>query len=92
MARIELEGTIVCIHHDYTGEGKMEPGLNLRWFGKGENVLGQREKLSYTVMDIRVGRREMRIIRPMTKRFEWQHENHEEVKSGDKVHIVIEKV
>lgn len=85
MARIELEGNITCIHHSTLAK-EMAPGLNIK-----KGTLEQ-EPLAYSIIDVKVGRREMRIIRPMTKRFEWQLESpDEEVKSGDVLRIILEK-
>lgn len=92
MAKLELVGTITCIHHDWTRSNLVEPGLNLNWMIKGKvNLNAKPEPLPYSIIDVKVGRREMRIIRPIKDRFEFQRQSTDEhIKSGDKVKITIE--
>jgi hypothetical protein len=85
MARIELKGKVTCIHHSSL-QGEVAPGLNI------DQKTLEPKRLAYSIIDVKVGRHEMRIIRPMTKRFEWKRDSpDEEVKSGDVLHIILEK-
>ena len=72
--KLVLEGKIVCIYHDHTGK-------------MGSHLLNP-EDTPCSVVDIKVGRLEMSVIRPMTKKFEWRGKG--EVKSGDKIRITLE--
>lgn len=92
MTKLVLEGIITCIHHISASTAHAyASGLNLHWKGKGENLQVTTEEIGYSAIDVKVGRREMRIVRPMTPRFELPHKKGAiVVKSGDKIRITLE--
>jgi hypothetical protein len=79
--RLEFEGKVACIHHIYKGLG-----------GDFHVPLDHRRR--YSVLDIKVGQGEVTIIRLMNSRKlrEWKGWPGEEVGSGDKVRVMIERI
>lgn len=77
--RLEFEGKIVCIHHIHKDVG-------------GTFHVNLDPHHRYSVLDIKVGRDEVTIIRPMNSRKlrEWQGKPNKEIKSGDRVRVVLE--
>ena len=78
--KLELEGIITCIHHSSLSK-EMAPALNVS------------KRLGYSIIDVKVGEFEMRIIRPMTEEFKWEHSEGEKLlEEGDRVRIVMERI
>ncbi|KKR01653.1 MAG: hypothetical protein UT24_C0003G0060 [Candidatus Woesebacteria bacterium GW2011_GWB1_39_12] len=76
--KLVLEGTISCIHHDYTGSIGEQAAL---FNPKGS---------TFSQIDVKVGRKELAIIRPNGTRFNWKGKG--EIHSGDRIRITLEIV
>ena len=77
MAKIVLEGKIICIHHTTLAD-EMAPGLL------------NPENTPLSIIDVKVSHYEMRIIRPMREPFKWQRSLNEEIRSGKRIKITLE--
>ena len=75
-----MNGKIGCIYHDYTG--RLGPGAGI--------IVKEKEKRFYSALYIKIGRKELAIIRPDGKRFNWRGKG--EISSGDQIRITLEIV
>ncbi len=75
-----MNGTITTIFHDYTG--RIGAGAGIAAIGKGAKF--------YSALYIKVGRKELALIRPNGRRFNWKGKG--EIHSGDCIRITLEIV
>ena len=73
-----IDGTISGIFHDYTG--RLGPGAGI--------IVKEGTKRFYSALYIKVGRKELAIIRPDGKRFNWKGKG--TINSGDQIRITLE--